>query len=271
VVSLVLEDFGASVETRVAEVEIVACNALVTDPDDSLVAGVAFGRMDNTGRAGRDNRRLSVRLGLSVIWRKSDGMIPALLHVECRMLDRGTFYFAEAIHAGINCAAAVALVSSTIVGASNAQRQHRLVADGGGCDDPDRVLDVHESVHGRMLRDGEPDRVAVVAQVEIGADHTLVTGAGDLALARVAPVRQLMGGALVLGDARLANVASEWAGENRTETFVGVDGRFGWGALRRMHGLEGVRHVCVGGLDIACFHADVALRKPPRVSGAIAG
>jgi len=260
VVGLVLEGLSMRVEARVAQVEILADSALVAVPNDGLVAGVALCGMDNEGRAGWDSRCLFLHLGLPVIWRETNGMVPALLHVECRMLNRSTFYFAETVHTSINCAAAVTLVPGTIVRASNAQRQHRLVANSGGGDDPDGVLNMHKSVHRRMVRDGEANRVAAVTQVEIGADHALVTGVGDLVLTRVAPVRKFAGGALVLDRTRLADVASEWARENRTKTFViiGGDGRLGRRALRGVHGLEGVGHVGVSGLDVAGFHTDIA-------------
>jgi hypothetical protein len=213
VVGLVFMRLSASLEARVAKVEVEAYSALVASPNNGLIASIAVGGMDGQGRGCRDRGHRG--LGFLGVWRESNGMIPTLFHMECRMFDRSALHIAsQTLDASIDCAATVALVSGTFVDAADTQRRHRPVADGRRSDNADRVFDVHEPMHRRVLGNREPNGVALVAEVKVGASHALVPRATDLGLARVTPVRQRTSWALVPGIARFANVASEGARKN---------------------------------------------------------
>lgn len=186
-------------------------------------------------------------------------MVPTLLDMERRMFNSGTLDLAHATQAQIDCAAAIALVSGTVMGAPSAQRSNGLVAYGGSSDNTNRVLDMHEPVHRRMVRDGEASTVARITKVEVRANHALVASGGNSRLARITLVARWPDWALVLHTTRITDVATQWARKNRAKALrwrgIRSDGRLRAtgscsGDLRRLalwwtHSFEGVRHICM--------------------------
>lgn len=122
-------------------------------------------------------------LRILVVWHESYGLVPTLLRMERCVVDGSTLDFAQATHAQINCAAAVALVPRTLMRTSSAQRLNGLLTDGRRRNDTDGIFNVHEHVHERVVGDRESIGIASVAEVEVGADHALVASAVDGGLA----------------------------------------------------------------------------------------